>query len=154
MLNLTRRVFLTRATKTIFARQPLCCFATWRKFTKEHEWVEFDDSNSIATMGLTNHAQGMLGDIVHVEFPDVGSSVDQGDSLCGIESVKTAADVYAPSECEISEINEKVADDPSMVNSEPEGEGWMVKIKVIDIAALDELLDKDAYEKFCEEDDH
>ena len=90
---------------------------------------------------------------MHIELPDVGSEIEKGESVTGIESVKTAADVYAPSDCEVTEVNEALEDDPALVNSEPEGEGWMVKIQIKDVSDLDELLDEAAYAKLLEEEE-
>lgn len=114
------------------------------KFTNDHEWV--DCSGDIATVGITNYAQEQLGDVVFVETPEVGDTIDQGDETGVIESVKAASEVYAPIGGEITEVNEALGDDPSLINSSAEGDGWMYKIKLSDTAQLDELMDKAAYD--------
>ena len=112
-------------------------------FTKEHEWIRVDGDT--ATVGISDHAQEQLGDIVFVEVPDAGRSVSKGQEAAVVESVKAASDVYAPVSGEIVEGNQAVADDPSLVNSDPEGEGWFFKLKLSDQAELDGLMDEAAY---------
>jgi glycine cleavage system H protein len=114
------------------------------KFTNDHEWVE--TSGDVATVGITNYAQDQLGDVVFVETPEVGVTIDQGDETGVIESVKAASEVYAPVSGEILEVNEALGDDPALINSSAEGDGWMYKIKLSDMAQLDELMDKAAYD--------
>ena len=112
-------------------------------FTKEHEWVRVDGDT--ATVGISNHAQEALGDIVFAEVPEGGRQVSKGQEAAVVESVKAASDVYAPVSGEIIEGNAAVADDPSLINSDPEGEGWFFKLKLADQGELDGLMDEAAY---------
>ena len=112
-------------------------------FTKDHEWIRME--GDIAVVGITNYAQEQLGDVVFVEVPDAGTRVDAGGEAAVVESVKAASEVYAPMAGEIVEGNAALADDPSLVNSAPEGDGWFFKMKQDDAAALDEMLDEAAY---------
>ncbi|MBT3360963.1 MAG: glycine cleavage system protein GcvH [Rhodospirillales bacterium] len=120
------------------------------KYTKEHEWVRIE--GEIGTIGITDHAQEQLGDMVFIELPDVGKSVAQGDEAAVIESVKAASEVYAPVAGEVVEVNEALGDDPAKVNSDPMGEGWIFKIKIADPAQLEGLLDEAAYKEIAEGD--
>ncbi|MBL6928548.1 MAG: glycine cleavage system protein GcvH [Rhodospirillales bacterium] len=120
------------------------------KYTKEHEWVRVE--GDIGTIGITDHAQEQLGDMVFIELPDVGKTVDQGDEIAVIESVKAASEVYAPIGGEVVEVNEALGDEPAKVNSDPMGEGWIFKIKIADSAQLDGLLDEAAYKELAEGD--
>lgn len=113
------------------------------KYTKDHEWVSVD--GDIATVGITDHAQNALGDIVFVELPEVGASFGEGDDAAVVESVKAASDVYAPVSGEITEVNSDLESDPSLVNSSPMDAGWFFKIKLSDASELDELMDEDGY---------
>ena len=115
-------------------------------FTKEHEWVRVDGDT--ATVGISNHAQEALGDIVFAEVPDAGRSVAKGDDAAVVESVKAASDVYAPVGGEVVEGNAALADDPSLINRDPEGEGWFFKLKLSDSAELDGLMDEAAYREW------
>jgi glycine cleavage system H protein len=112
-------------------------------FTKEHEWIKVD--GDIATVGITDHAQEQLGDIVFAEVPEAGRSLNKGQEAAVVESVKAASDVYAPISGVVTEGNAKVADDPSIVNSDPEGEGWFFKLKLDNPGELDGLMDEAAY---------
>ena len=112
-------------------------------FTKEHEWVRVDGDT--ATVGISNHAQEALGDIVFAEVPESGRQVSKGQEAAVVESVKAASDVYAPVSGEIIEGNSAVADDPSLINSDPEGEGWFFKLKLADQGELNGLMDEGAY---------
>ena len=114
-------------------------------FTDEHEWLSVE--GDVATVGITNYAQEQLGDLVYVDLPDVGSSVEKGDDAAVVESVKAASDVYAPASGEILETNESLTDDASIVNSSAESDGWLYKMKLSDTSELDELMDADAYQK-------
>ena len=112
------------------------------KYTAEHEWIAVD--GDVATVGITDFAADKLGDIVFVELPDVGSAVSAGD-VCGeIESTKSVGELYAPLIGEVLEVNDAVVDDPSLVNSDPYGEGWLLRIRMAESAEAD-LLDRDAY---------
>ena len=119
------------------------------KFTNDHEWVDVDGDT--ATVGITNYAQEQLGDIVFVELPDVGDTMDQGDETGVIESVKAASEVYAPVSGEITEINGDLTDYPALANSSAEADGWMYKIKLSDTGQLDDLMDKGAYDTYVGE---
>merc|ERR1711934_18360 len=124
-------------------------FAT--KFTSDHEWVTDPDGDGVITTGITDFAQNQLGDVVYVELPAVGDTFEQGDQLGVVESVKAASDVYAPVSGEVVEINEDLPDEPSVINTDPSGEGWWVKIKLSKAEELEELMSEDAYNEFCEE---
>ena len=115
-------------------------------FTKEHEWIRVDGET--ATIGISGHAQEQLGDIVFAEVPDAGRRVSKGQEAAVVESVKAASDVYAPVSGEVVEGNSKVADDPSIVNSDPEGEGWFFKLKLDNPSELDGLMDEGAYREW------
>ncbi|MEN2980766.1 glycine cleavage system protein GcvH [Tistrella bauzanensis] len=114
-----------------------------RHFTKDHEWIDLD--GEVATIGITDYAQGQLGDVVFVELPEIGRTLATGDDAAVVESVKAASDVYAPIDGEVVAGNEAVVDDPSLVNSDPAGEGWFFRMRVTDAGQLDELMDEDAY---------
>ncbi|WP_099867010.1 glycine cleavage system protein GcvH [Pararhizobium haloflavum] len=115
------------------------------KFTEDHEWLNIEGDT--ATIGITTHAAEQLGDLVFVELPEVGASFEKGGEAATVESVKAASEVYAPLGGDVVEVNEKIVDDPSLVNSDPMGSGWMFKLKLSDASAADGLLDKDAYDK-------
>ena len=112
-------------------------------FTKEHEWVRVEGDT--ATVGISNHAQEALGDIVFAEIPEAGRKVTKGQEAAVVESVKAASDVYAPVSGEVVEGNQAVADDPALINSDPEGEGWFFKLKLDNPGELDGLMDETAY---------
>ena len=114
------------------------------KYTEDHEWIKIE--GDIATVGITLHAQDALGDVVFVELPEVGSSHEQKDAIGVVESVKAAADVYMPVSGEITEVNEALQDDPSVINSDPLNAGWFFKIKLSDPSQLDGLMDATAYD--------
>ena len=116
------------------------------KYTKDHEWVAVD--GSVATVGITQHAQDALGDVVFVDLPEIGQGYAQGEVAGVVESVKAAADVYMPIAGEVTEVNEALRADPSLANSDPMGGGWFFKIKVVDPSQLDALMDATSYEKF------
>ena len=112
-------------------------------FTREHEWVRVDGDT--ATVGITDHAQEALGDIVFTEVPEAGKQVAKGKEAAVVESVKAASDVYSPVSGEVTEGNQAIVDDPSLVNSDPEGEGWFFKVRLADSSELDGLMDEGAY---------
>jgi len=118
------------------------------KYTEDHEWVLIEGEN--ATVGITDYAQNALGDIVFVELPEAGREVEQGEDCAVVESVKAASEVYAPITGEIIEGNEALEDDPALVNSSPEGDGWFFKMTIGDAAQLDNLMDEAAYKAFCD----
>ena len=115
-------------------------------FTKEHEWVRVEGDT--ATVGISNHAQEALGDIVFAEVPDAGRKVSKGQEAAVVESVKAASDVYAPVSGEVVEGNQALTDDPSIVNSDPEGEGWFFKLRLDNLGELDGLMDEGAYREW------
>ena len=114
------------------------------KYTPEHEWIRIE--GDVATIGITDYAQGELGDIIFVEFPESGDSFETGDTIGTVEAVKTVADIFTPLSGEISEINTAIEDTPDLVNSDPYGEGWLVKIKLTAPEEIDVLLDAAGYE--------
>jgi len=115
-------------------------------FTKEHEWVRVE--GDVATVGISDHAQEALGDIVFAEVPDEGKAVSKGDDCAVVESVKAASDVYAPVSGDVIEGNSALADDPSLINRDPEGEGWFFKLKLSDPSELEGLMDENAYREW------
>ena len=119
-----------------------------RYFTKDHEWL--DVSGDIATIGITDHAQDQLGDVVFVELPEPGREVAKGGDAAVVESVKAASDVYAPVSGKVTESNTALEDNPSLVNEDAEGEAWFFKLELKDKSELDELMDAAAYAAFLE----
>ena len=119
-----------------------------KRFTKDHEWVVLD--GDIATVGITDHAQEQLGDLVHIELPELEREVSEGESCSVVESVKAASDVFAPLAGKIVEINETIVEDPSIVNSDAEGEGWFFRIELEDPEAFESLMDQEGYDEFLE----
>jgi len=118
------------------------------KYASSHEWAK--PQGETATVGISDHAQGELGDVVYVELPEVGSTVTKGETFGVVESVKAASDVYSPVSGEVVEINSALVDEPAKVNGDPYGDGWMIKVKLADQGELDSLLSAQAYEKKCE----
>ena len=123
------------------------------KYSKSHEWVRSEDDGSV-TVGITDHAQDLLGDMVFVELPEPGRSLDAGQECAVVESVKAASDVYSPVAGEVVAVNEAIADSPELVNKDPYGEGWMMRIKPAAASALDDLLDADAYQALVDSEEH
>jgi len=123
---------------------------TTKKFTPEHEWVSYDDANSVGTMSITDYAQKALGDVVYVELPAVGSQFMKGEQIGAVESVKAASDIYAPMSGQIVEINEILNSEPGLLNKDPEGKGWLCKIKIHKPEEFNDLLDSKAYKESCE----
>jgi len=119
------------------------------KFSKEHEWVQVE--GDIATIGITKHASEMLGDIVFVELPEKGKTVEKDATAGVVESTKAASDVYTPISGEVAEINQEIVDDPSKINSDPEGKAWFFKLKIKDPSELNDLMTKEEYAKFAKE---
>jgi len=120
-----------------------------KKFSKKHEWVSVE--GDLATVGITKHATEMLGDIVFVEVPEAGKVIEQNNQAAVVESTKAASDVYSPISGEVTEGNKLIVDDPSSVNSDPEGASWFFKIKIKDSSELDSLMTKSDYDKFVAE---
>ncbi|HIF9277908.1 TPA: glycine cleavage system protein GcvH [Photobacterium damselae] len=114
------------------------------KFTNSHEWV-LDNGDGTVTIGISDHAQGLLGDVVFVDLPEVGDTIDAGETFSLVESVKAASDIYAPITGEILEINEELGDSPELVNDEPYEGGWIAKVKITDPSELDVLIDGESY---------
>lgn len=123
------------------------------KYSKTHEWLELSHDGT-ARVGITDHAQELLGDIVFVETPEVGSKVSIEEACAVVESVKAASDVYAPVSGEITEGNDALADTPEVINSNPYGDGWIYQIKLDDSSELEQLMDSNAYREFIESEDH
>jgi glycine cleavage system H protein len=121
-------------------------------YTDSHEWVRLEGDDT-AVIGITDHAQHQLGDLVFVELPDMQLTLDQGDELSVVESVKTAADVYAPVSGEVIEINKQLETRPELINEDPYGDGWICRIQLSDMDELDGLLDADAYKDTIAEDE-
>lgn len=119
------------------------------RFTEDHEYIRVD--GDIATVGITQHAQEQLGDVVFVEVPDVGRKVKQKDAVAVVESVKAASDIFAPVSGEVIETNADLVSNPAMVNEDPEGNAWFFKLRIDDKAELDGLMDRAAYEEFVKQ---
>ena len=119
------------------------------KYSKEHEWIKLDGDTAV--VGITQHATEMLGDIVFVELPEIGSSVVKDGNAGVVESTKAASDIYTPVSGEIIENNQAIVDDPAKVNSDPENEAWFFKLKITDKSEMDSLMNKEEYEKFSKE---
>ena len=117
-------------------------------FTREHEWIRVEGDT--ATVGISNHAQEALGDIVFAEVPEAGRKLNKGQEAAVVESVKAASDVYAPAAGEVVEGNPAVADDPSLINRDPEGEGWFFKLRLSDQGEVEGLMDEASYREWCE----
>ena len=117
-----------------------------RYYSEDHEWIDVDGETG--TVGITNYAQGQLGDITFVELPQVGANQGKGDAACVVDSVKAASDVYAPVGGEVTEANAALEGEPELVNTDPEGAGWLFKLTLADAGELDGLMDKAAYDEF------
>ena len=120
------------------------------RYTKSHEWVRQEDDGTI-TIGITDHAQGLLGDLVFVELPEVGSDMTAAEACCVVESVKAASDVYLPISGEILAVNEALEDAPELINDSPFDDGWLFKIQPSAVQELDDLMDSDAYQEEIDE---
>lgn len=114
-----------------------------KKYTADHEWLQL--SGDVATVGITSFAVEQLGDLVFVELPALGAKLSQGDTAAVVDSVKAASDVYCPLTGEVVEVNAALADDPSLVNASPEGDGWFFKLKLARLSELEDLMDEDTY---------
>jgi len=123
------------------------------KFLKSHEWARVEGDGKV-TIGISDHAQGLLGDLVYVELPNVGDRVEAGTAVAVVESVKAASDVYAPVTGKVVEVNAALADKPETINEDAYGDGWIYVVEAEEPEQLNELLDPDAYAELLEEDDH
>ena len=121
------------------------------KYSKEHEWIKIE--GDVGTIGITKHATEMLGDIVFVELPDVGTSVEKDGNAGVVESTKAASDVFTPISGEVMENNQSIVENPGKINSDPENEAWFFKLKIKNKNELDSLMNKDEYDKFANESD-
>ncbi len=119
-----------------------------KRYTKDHEWLRID-AEGLAIIGITEHAQAALGDIVFVELPEPGRSLAKGEACAVVESVKAASDLYAPLTGTVAETNPAIVEDPALINRDPESEGWFFKLRLADPAAIGELMDKLAYDIFA-----
>ena len=119
------------------------------RYSRDHEWVRLEDDGT-ATIGITDHAQEALGDIVFVELPELDREVAESEACAVVESVKAASDVYAPLPGKITEVNEAIVEDPAIVNSDPAGEGWFFRMELADDANFETLMDEEAYAAFLE----
>ena len=122
------------------------------RYTKSHEWLRLEDDGTI-TVGITDHAQEQMGDLVYVELPDIGRTMEAREELAVVESVKAASDVYSPLAGEITEVNEALTDAPELVNADPYGGGWLFKLTPNDVGDLDEMMDADEYTEIASEDE-
>ena len=120
-----------------------------KKYSKQHEWVTVE--GDVATIGITTHAAAMLGDVVFVELPEKGKNVEKEGQAGVVESTKAASDVYTPITGEIADTNQSIVDDPSKINSDPEGSAWFFKLKIKDKSEIDTLMNREEYEKFAKE---
>ncbi len=123
-------------------------FPQYLRYTDDHEWIKID--GNIGTVGITEHAQGELGDIVYVDIPNQSASVKKGESFGTIEAVKTVAELFSPVTGKIIEVNQPLNDEPEIVNSDPYGNGWIVKFEISDLSEIESLMDADAYKAFIE----
>jgi len=123
------------------------------RYTKSHEWVR-PESRGLVTIGITDHAQAALGDLVFIELPEEGVELGMGEDCAVVESVKAASDVYSPVSGTVAEINEDLIDAPEILNQDPYDSGWMFKLKAADLKELDDLMDADAYKQFLEAEGH
>ena len=123
------------------------------RYAETHEWVRIDDDGLI-TVGITDFAQSALGDVVFVELPEIDAEVDTEEDVAVVESVKAASDIYAPVAGVVTQVNDTVADDPSLLNTDPYGEGWIFVLRVEDHETFNELLDASQYQEHCESEEH
>jgi len=121
---------------------------TLLRFTTDHEWIRLE--GDLAVVGITDYAQSQLGDVVYVELPEIGRRVEKGKEAAVVESVKAASEVYAPVTGEVAEVNDAIVADPAKVNADPMGEGWFIKLRLVDPKELDGLMDEAAYQRFVE----
>ncbi|EPS63218.1 hypothetical protein M569_11570 [Genlisea aurea] len=148
------RLWATRVASFLRLSVPFRGFATVLKdlkYSDSHEWVKIEGNS--ATIGVTDHAQNHLGDVVYVELPDVGAEVENGESFGAVESVKATSDVNSPISGRVIEVNTKLTESPGLVNASPFGDGWMIKVELKDGDELNSLMDADRYSNFCDEED-
>jgi glycine cleavage system H protein len=120
------------------------------RYTKEHEWLKLEDDGTV-TIGITDHAQEALGELVFVEVPEAGSNFASGDACAVVESVKAASDIYSPVAGEVTDVNKSLADEPELINSSPYEDGWVFRLRPGDATVLDELMNADDYQRFLAE---
>ncbi|KAL9937322.1 hypothetical protein V8E36_003731 [Tilletia maclaganii] len=145
----SRPALAASASRASFARSfGSSSYQLARRYTKDHEWADLPDGGSVATVGITDHAQKQLGDVVFVELKPKGTQVEESNEFGSIESVKAVSELYAPLSGTIEEINQAVVDDPELINSAPEKDGWIIKLKVTSPAEFESLLDEAAYKAF------
>ncbi|KAF8314975.1 hypothetical protein DL93DRAFT_2079616 [Clavulina sp. PMI_390] len=148
---LSKRAFVAPSTTLNTRFSPAARrFIVTKRYTEEHEWVEHDSETSLATMSITKHASASLGDVVFVELPAVGQEITAGDQIGAVESVKAAADIYAPISGIVEEVNTTLGTEPSLLNKSPEDKGWLCKIKATNPAELEPLMNEESYKAFCE----
>ena len=123
------------------------------KYVETHEWVR-EDGDGIVLVGITDYAQGALGDVVYVELPEVDSEVEMGDEVAVVELVKAASDIYAPLSGTITEVNESLEGNPELVNTDPYRDGWFFRLKLRDVEELSSLMDSESYSELCDNEDH
>ena len=123
------------------------------KYLATHEWARLEEDGTV-TIGITDHAQEALGDVVYVELPELEQEISSGDEAGVVESVKAAADIYTPISGTVIAINEALDDEPEKVNQDPYGDGWFFKVEPADSGELDDMLDADAYQEVCDEEEH
>ena len=123
------------------------------KYVETHEWVR-EDSDGTVIVGITDYAQGALGDVVYVELPEVDSEVEMGDEVAVVESVKAASDIYAPLSGTIAEVNESLEGNPELVNTDPYRDGWFFRLKLRDVEELSSLMDSESYSELCDNQEH
>ena len=123
------------------------------KYVETHEWVR-EDGDGTDIVGITDYAQGALGDVVYVELPEVDSEVEMGDEVAVVESVKAASDIYAPLSGTITEVNESLEGNPELVNTDPYRDGWFFRLKLRDVEELSSLMDSESYSELCDNEDH
>ncbi|KAL7131306.1 hypothetical protein ABFS83_13G189200 [Erythranthe nasuta] len=148
------RLWATRAASYLRISVPSRGFATVLKdlkYADSHEWVKVEGNS--ATIGITDHAQDHLGDVVYVELPEAGTEVTQGDSFGAVESVKATSDINSPISGKVVEVNSKLNESPGLVNASPYENGWIIKVEIATSDELNNLMDSEKYSKFCEEED-
>ena len=123
------------------------------KYVETHEWVR-EDGDGTVSIGITDYAQGALGDVVYVELPEVDSEVEMGDEVAVVESVKAASDIYAPLSGTIMEVNESLEGNPDLVNTDPYRDGWFFRMKLRDVEELSSLMDSESYSELCDNEEH